>query len=122
VWSVECGHIKWSHVKKRPPNHSEFVYLPVTGGHCGPNGKRACFFPVIFQSFESLSVVTDRQTDRRINPFGGQLGTTKVAPCLRNEFLSVQHDSGLKMFVSLKASSLCTPQKFTQHDSFIIHF
>jgi hypothetical protein len=30
---------------------------------CGPNGKRACFFPVIFQSFESLSVVKDRQTD-----------------------------------------------------------
>jgi hypothetical protein len=56
------------------------------------------------------------------NPFGGQLGTTKVAPCLRNEFLSVQHDSGPKMFVSLKASSLYTQQKFTLHDSFIIHF
>ena len=47
--------------KKKAPN---YCVLPVTGGHCGPNGKRASFFPVIFQSFESLPVVTDRQTDR----------------------------------------------------------
>ena len=45
--------------KKRPPLTTVNFLLPVTGGHSGPNGKRACFFPVIFQSFESLSVVTD---------------------------------------------------------------
>ena len=46
--------------KKKAPLTTVNFLLPVTGGHCGPNGKRACFFPVIFQSFESLSVVTDR--------------------------------------------------------------
>jgi len=52
--------------KKKAPLTTVNFLLPVTGGHCGPNGKRACFFPVVFQSFESLSVVTDRQTDGRI--------------------------------------------------------
>jgi hypothetical protein len=42
--------------KKKAPN---YCVLPVTGGHSGPNGKRACFFPVIFPSFKSLPVVTD---------------------------------------------------------------
>jgi hypothetical protein len=51
--------------KKKGPLTTVYFLLPVTGGHCGPNGKRACFFPVIFRSFGSLSVVTDRQTDRR---------------------------------------------------------
>ena len=49
--------------KKKGPLTTVYFLLPVTVGHCGPNGKRACFFPVIFQSFESLSVVTDGQTD-----------------------------------------------------------
>jgi hypothetical protein len=46
------GHMS----KKKAPN---YCALPVTGGHSGPNGKRASFFPVIFQSFKSLPVVTD---------------------------------------------------------------
>ena len=54
------------HMSKKAPLTTVNFLLPVTGGHCGPNGKRACFFPVVFQSFESLSVVTDRQTDGRI--------------------------------------------------------
>ena len=59
-------HSGWSHVKKKKaPLTTVNFLLPVTGGHCGPNGKRACFFPVVFQSFESLSVVTDGRTDGR---------------------------------------------------------
>ena len=46
--------------KKKAPLTTVNFLVPVTGGHCGPNGKWAFFFPVIFQSFESLSVVTDR--------------------------------------------------------------
>ena len=52
--------------KKKAPLTTVNFLLPVTGGHCGPNGKRACFFPVIFQSFESLPVVTDRQINTYI--------------------------------------------------------
>jgi hypothetical protein len=50
------GHMS----KKKAPN---YCVLPVTDGSLRPNGKRASFFPVIFQSFESLPVVTDGQTD-----------------------------------------------------------
>ena len=57
--------------KKRPPLTTVNFLLPVTGGHSGPNGKRACFFPVIFRSFESLSVVTDRRTDGRTDALKG---------------------------------------------------
>ena len=45
------GHMS----KKKAPLTTVNFLVPVTGGHCGPNGKWACFFPVIFQSFESLS-------------------------------------------------------------------
>ena len=59
--------------KKKAPLTTVNVLLPVTGGHCDPNGKRACFFPVIFRSFESLSVVTNGQTDAlkgyQLSPF-----------------------------------------------------
>jgi hypothetical protein len=50
-----------SHVKKKGPLTTVYFLLPVTDGSLRPNGKRASFFPVIFQSFESLPVVTDRQ-------------------------------------------------------------
>jgi hypothetical protein len=46
--------------QKKGPLTTVTFLLPVTGGHSGRNGKRACFFPVIFRSFGSLSVVTDR--------------------------------------------------------------
>ena len=65
---------EWSHVKKKKaPLTTVNFLLPVTGGHWDPNGKRACFFPVIFRSFESLSVVTNGQTDAlkgyQLSPF-----------------------------------------------------
>ena len=59
----------------------------------------------------TLSVVTS-----------GPLKWPHVSTCLRYEFLSVQHDSGLKMFVSSRASNVSTPQKFTLQHSFIMHF
>ena len=59
-WVVTCQ-------KKKAPLTTVKILLPVTDGSLRPNGKRACFFPVIFQSFESLSVVTDGQTDGHIN-------------------------------------------------------
>ena len=34
-----------SHVKKKAPN---YCVLPDSGGHCGPKGKPATFFPVLF--------------------------------------------------------------------------
>jgi hypothetical protein len=49
--------------KKKGPLLTVKILLPVTDGSLRPNGKRASFFPVIFQSFESLPVVTDGQTD-----------------------------------------------------------
>jgi hypothetical protein len=53
----------WVTCQKKGPLTTVYFLLPVTVGHCGPNGKRACFFPVIFRSFESLPVVTDGRTD-----------------------------------------------------------
>jgi hypothetical protein len=35
--------------KEKAPLTKVIFLLTVTGGHCGPNGKRACFFPVVFQ-------------------------------------------------------------------------
>jgi hypothetical protein len=74
----------WSHVTKKAPLTTVNFLLPVTGGHSGRNGKRACFFPVIFRSFESLSVVTDGQTDTLIQPTGGEnkmmLGVHHLVP------------------------------------------
>jgi hypothetical protein len=65
VWSLWTPHSVTCQEKKAP----NYCVLPVTGGHCGPNGKRASFFPVIFQSFESLPVVTDGRTDGHINTY-----------------------------------------------------
>ena len=53
----------WVTCQKKGPLLTVKILLPVTDGSLRPNGKRASFFPVIFQSFESLSVVTDGQTD-----------------------------------------------------------
>ena len=65
-FTVTLGPLSgWSHVTKKAPLTTVTFLLPVTGGHSGRNGKRACFFPVIFRSFGSLSVVTDGRTDRR---------------------------------------------------------
>ena len=55
--SVVHGCIGVVTCQKRPIT-VYYCSLPVTGPHCGPNGKRACFFPVLFRRFESLSVVT----------------------------------------------------------------
>ena len=60
-----------THVTKKAPLTTVTFLLPVTGGHSGRNGKRACFFPVIFRSFESLSVVTDGQTDGQTDTLKG---------------------------------------------------
>ena len=65
--TMSGGHMS----KKKAPLTTVNFLLPVTDGSLRPNGKRASFFPVIFQSFESLSVVTDRQTDRQTDALKG---------------------------------------------------
>jgi hypothetical protein len=49
------GHIR--HVKKKGPLTTVKILLPVTDGSLRTNGKQACFYPVIFQSWliKSLS-------------------------------------------------------------------